>query len=117
MSMSTLIQKRLRQRIAVVLASLFVATGLTLPTTVHAVTSAPVVVAADAVELRWEQIPDATAYLVVDDYENRVLWRGEQTTTRIPATAPSALSLLVVALTETGETVVAKVMATPDPFR
>ncbi|MBA2944858.1 hypothetical protein [Streptomyces himalayensis] len=116
MSMSTLIQKRLRQRIAVVLASLFVATGLTLPTTVHAVTSAPVVVAADAVELRWEQIPDATAYLVVDDYENRVLWRGEQTTTRIPATAPSALSLLVVALTETGETVVAKVMATlPDP--
>lgn len=75
-----------------------------------------VTVTANAVELAWPVYPDATTYLVIDDRTHQVIWRGDQTSAQLPVQAPTSVSALIVALTDSGPHIVAKTLTTvPDP--
>src|SRR5438309_6806655 len=96
---------------AAVVASLVAAS----PASAESEPPASVTVTGSSVRLAWAPQPDATAYLVVDDRTQQVLWRGAQTSAELPAAAPTSFALVVVALTDHGSEAVAKALATvPD---
>ncbi|MBT2404928.1 MULTISPECIES: hypothetical protein [unclassified Streptomyces] len=106
----------LRRRLVLPLATAVVASLVAVgPASAEAQAPAGVSVTGSTVQLNWTAIPDASAYLIVDDRIQRVLWRGTQTSAELPAHAPESFALVVVALTDNGSEPVAKALATvPD---
>lgn len=75
-----------------------------------------VIVTTSNVTIDWPTVAGATTYLIVDDRSHEVVWRDHGTNAVLQVHAPASLSVLIVALTDSGPRLIAKVLATvPDP--